>query len=343
MANITTLTDGTHLFLDEVKDLYIPGSISEPKHIEVVDWRFPILRPGGSIDTSTTLVDGYFYSDFTGNISLDFSDAIKRQSNFTPYDQQGTYGGTNAPKTIRWLSDEEMIVETEVSLCSSLVKEKITDIDYLAVPKEAWLGLTYFCPKNYSYSGKVIQGCRSEEVFSYQTAASESRLNSVALMLSDLPLRAGVPFQFIIRLTSTVDDEPDLIYRSAIYEIMEGDFQEFAFADRFGGYTFIPLSGALELSSEYTFENASYHGGARAKVSGSGIPAFTQYTGGLTRKAAAALSALLLSDRIYHRIGNTWHQIIVDDADIVFHSVDSLHYGSFSFRYMEKLELTDVI
>lgn len=333
MANIETVS-GSHLFLDELKDLYAEGSISYSLLVRMNHWCS--TKPGQSADKFDTLIDGYFYSDFKGRVSLDFRDILKRLMDIEPHD-----GKTNSPKLIRWDIGEGQ-AQTKISLCSSSVKSKITDIDYLAVPENACLGLTWFVPENYSSSVGLIQGSRSYTIRSDQDAAAESSLTSEDLMLSALSVRPGIPFRFVVRLTSAVDDEPELIYKSSIYEIINGEFQQFAFADRFGGYTFIPMSGALELSAEYSFENARYHTG-NAMVSGSGTPAFMQYTGGLTRKSAAALSDLLLSDRIYHLVGEKWCRILIEDADIAFQTVDSLQYGSFSFRYMDDLALTDVI
>ena len=335
MANIETLSE-SHLFLDEVKDLYVEGYgyMSSSRHVEMAHWYS--LQPGQSADKFDILIDGYYFPDFSGRISLDFRDVLKRLIDIEPCD-----GKTNSPKQIRWEFGELQAL-TMISLCSSMVKSEISDIDYLAVPEKAKLGLTWFLPENYSSSVVLIQGSHSYTVRSDQNAAAESSLASEDLMLSELPVRPGIPFRFVVRLTSAVDDEPELIYKSPVYEIINREFQQFAFADRFGGYTFIPMSGALELSAEYSFENARYHTG-NARVSGSGTPAFMQYTGGLTRKSAAALSDLLLSDRIYHLVGEKWCRILIEDADIAFQTVDSLHYGSFSFRYMDDLTLTDVI
>ena len=110
------------------------------------------------------------------------------------------------------------------------------------------------------------------------------------------------------------------------------------FADRFGGYTSFPMRGALEFSPEYEFENARYSFG-NAAVSRTISPVFTQYTGGLTWKAAFALSGLLKSDFIYHKVNGSWKRIVIESADARFQTVDSLHYGSFSFRYSEEMTI----
>ena len=327
--DITTLTDGARLFLDELAELYMPGSVASPKYLKV----------GYSTDSQNyiTLVEDYLYGGFDGRISLDFRQEIQRQisGESTPFSPK------SRNPAVQWTHDSTL--NTVVHQCSSDIKGKITDIDYLAVSEDTDYGLSYYRPEGYGYEIGILAGGRLIGLTAGDSAAEDGVLESVFFHPDDLPsLLHDRPFRFIVRLVSQESGKQELVYKSPVYEIGQGDFQQFAFADRFGGYTFFPLSGALEHSSEYAFESARYQSG-RGKVSASGSPVFTQYTGGLTGKAVAALSGLLLADNIFHKAGGVWHRIVIEDADISFLTGDSLHFGSFSFRYEEDLVLSDVL
>ena len=323
---ITALEDYACLFLDQIAELFCSGSVSEPTYIKVVYRYSGPVRPGQPANRSRTLVEGFYYADFNGEISLDFRDIISDLFNLNPY-----HSYDKDPLQIQWVygSDEESAAtkNTYVFLASSEVKERISDIDFLAIPADAVLGISFLVPENYRYSVGVVQSGRYTDIYTSETANEEDSL---------------VYESIDVKLTPNVDDDPSMSYQSTVYDIIEGDFQQFAFSDRFGGYSFIPMSGTLERSTEYEFENARYQSGY-GKIAGTGFPVFTQYTGGLTKKAAAALSGLLTSDHIYHRVGDAWHRILIEEADITFGNTDSLHFGNFSFRYAEDLSLSDTL
>ena len=347
MADITTFPDSIAeadrpcLFLDEVRDLYLPGSVSKPEYIKV-EYAYSVPpRPGSGGTMIETLAEGYFYADFDGRVSLDFRDAIRGLVDYYP----DTGSHTKSRKWIRWTygksPSNSSVKHTFVFLASSAVKERITDIDYLAVPDDVVFWVNFFRPAGYKYEIGVEQSGKYLKYESYDGTDDVDRILSNYISVTEISVSPGKPFRFVVNLIPTDSGDPELLYRSPVYEIMAGPFQCFAFADRFGGYTSFPMSGTLELAPEYEFENARYSSGS-AKVAGTCSPVFTQYTGGLTKKAAAALSELLMSDHIYHRVGSTWYRIIVESADIRFQTVDSMHYGSFSFRYADDMSLPDV-
>lgn len=330
---ITAYEDGSCLNFDQVKALWCAGSVSEPTYVKADYVYRGTSKPGKPSIVRVNLMEGYYYADFDGHISLDIRKVIADLSAFNP-DYASSMKGWN----IQFYIGDDSAVEPTKSIyvfpVTYVSEASINDIDFLVVPMDARLAFTVFVRKNYIYEYGLIQNGRSLTI-GMEEAEDTDRLLYETIDIANLGLSAGMPFCFYVKQISTVDGDPVISYRSTVYQITDGDFQQFAFSDRFGGYTFIPMSGALERSTEYDFENARYQSGY-GKVSGSGSPVFTQYTGGLTKKAASALSGLLTSDNIFHQVGNAWYKILVEEADIRLQTTDSLHFGSFSFRYADE-------
>ena len=326
MADITTLADDSILFLEDIRDLYMPGSITEVRYIKI-SRRYTLH---GHI-TSETLLEQYLYAGMDGNVSLDFRDMLKRIVEYFPDSIAGDSG-----ETIFWQyreaeqPEEDDRTMTRVFLCSSDVKQKSNDIDYLAVPGDWMFAPVCFCPAGSSYELGVMQSGRYIKIESSEW--SKDIVLRLELHIAEYPISRTEPFRFIITVRPSGDGAQDVVYWSPVCEILEGSFQQFAFADRYLGFTYIPMRGALELEPEYKFENARYSSGY-GKVSGSGSVVMRQYTGGITRKTAEVLSDLLLSDRIFHKVGNYWKKIVIEEADVMSDTSNSLHFGSFSFRY----------
>lgn len=337
MADITTIEGagsddldimdyGPLLLKEDIQELYVSGSVVKPKRIEIMGRYY---GPKGWVITS--LVDEYVYADFDGRISLDYWNIIKTLFNYSPYASEPRRG-----IVVTIDSDSDNPYYFEVSPGSRLVKERISDIDYLVISRDTELSFPTYCSADTvdrGYSETIVTGNQLLLVFEGVTEAGDKEFSRRRIQVSELTL-SGRLFQYVFRQSATSDGMPEQEFRSTVYEIVDGYFQHFMFLDRFGGFTSFPMRGALELSPEYEFENARYEGSC-AKVSGSGKAVFTQRTGGITKKAASVLSYLLLSDYIYHKVGDEWLRIVIETPDISFTDFDSLCYGSFSFRYVE--------
>ena len=326
MADITLLEDDSILFLEDIRDLYMPGSITEAGYIKI-SRRYTLHGHSAS----ETLLEQYLYSGMDGNVSLDFRGVLKRLDDRYPDSVAG-----NSGETIFWQyreaeqPEEDDRTMTRVFLCSSDVKQKSNDIDYLAVPEDWVSEFVCFCPAGSPYELGVLQSGRYSIIESSEW--SKDIVLRLELHIAEYPISRTEPFQFIITVRPSGEGEEDVVYRSPVCEIFRGDFQLFAFADRYCGFTHMPMRGVLEMEPEYKFENAKYSSGY-GKVSGSGSVVMRQYTGGITRKTAEVLSDLLLSDRIFHKVGNYWKKIVIEEADVMSDTSSSLHFGSFSFRY----------
>lgn len=347
MADITTFEealntsgfDGALIYMEDIRDLYVSGSLSTPTHIVLTLRR---SRPGGW--TVTDLVDDYVYGDFQGRISLDYRNVLK--DIFKIYDQYD-YSLDEPRITFEYILikiNDVAHYSFKLRINSYAVKEHMTDIDYLAVPKDAKICLLLYQKADTvsrTYTIGYTDGSRYIKIKEETIYPNTENVVYEWIQLSDLPVTDG-PLQFIYHVAGTSDGLQEQEIRSTIYEIIEGTYQHYMFVDRLGGFSVFPMNGALELNPEYEFENAEYSS-SRTKINGSGSSVFTQYTGGLTRKAMAALSDMLLSDHIYRKTGEYWQRIIIDNADMPVNTGDSLQFGSFSFRYAGDLVLPDIL
>ncbi len=330
MADIATYSPGDIIFIEDMKELYAQGEISEIMKVSMT----------ASTASATVTVEENLYGDFEGIVPLDFTDIVQGLVDpKIPAD-------TGLQDTMEWgVLSTWNIGDSSVGLFifpfTKDSRERITDIDYLAVPEDLMFNVFFMADAGSSYSVGILAGGKYIEFSeSTEVQGEPADIISIWYRLSELSLEEQV-FQIAVKVISG-DGQTEKVLKSPVYEIIAGEFQQYLFAGRFGGFTAFPMCGALELSTEHEFENAR-HSLGYAKVSASGSPVMRQYTGGLTAKASAALSELLLSEHIYHNVHGVWRKILIEEADISSLTTDSLHFGSFSFKYAEDLQHHDIV
>lgn len=118
--------------------------------------------------------------------------------------------------------------------------------------------------------------------------------------------------------------------------IVNGEFEQYIFLNKYGRYENIPMSGAKTFSPEYTIENAS-RAYSIEKVSATKKNLWIQNTGPQTKATLTALSELLLSPEIFHYIpGESLKRIIIESPSLVINSKNNIHTATFSWRYVTK-------
>lgn len=322
------------LYLDELKNYRIaPSGLSSPANI--------VLSAKKGDDYVEVLNENY-YSDFDGYISLDYSRII---GNLVP---------RPLPKIVSVVDTGTFLnvvpagyIDMKISSGKKVLKEftandfesesliQITDIDYLAIPRDALISIAI--PANF-VSHEVQVRTREGAAL-----AGFSR--------TDLPADGKGYYQYMFGLGSL--PKPDYQYLSiyvkagkpdggiaslwsGTYQVIPGNFQQFIFGGRLGGYVSFPMAGSLEYSPNFDIQTCCLSNSiAKARVSKSAV--MRQRSGGLTRKAAVVLSELLLSDDIYHYNGGVWKKIIITGASLSANTVDSLNHCSFDFLYAEDL------
>lgn len=319
------------LYLDELNKIEIPGSMSKPKNIVL-----SAMMKNSYVD----VLDENYYAGFDGNISLDYRRIVR---SLVP---------RPLPVVLSLTADEGLNVspvgymDMKISSEGSILKQftannfelddtpKITDIDYLAAPRNAMIAIAI--PAIYM-SQVVTLYIRNNNVaiagFSRSNLAGDGKgYYQYMFNLADFPAIKSYDY-LKIRVLARDMAGTQMLW-STEYQIIPGDYQQFLFGGRLGGYVSFPMAGSLEYAPEYDMQNCTLSDSV-AKVKGSKSPVFRQHSGGLTGKAAAALADLMLADDVYHYADGTWRKIIISNPSLSVNSIDSLHYASFNFRYAE--------
>lgn len=280
------------------------------------------------------LFHGRLWPDWNGRLEIDLKPIIK--DCYVPsfvFDDRANYIYNYISLKIEEFEYGDEI-SINVNLFSQRSLESMSDIDEMNVPSD------YYIPVGYP-DLEILYGCiksnREDDediMHELQTNASGLGCNYFFLKASDW---APSPEAFYVQI-----DHEDGSCLSPIYHIVEGAFEQYVFYNRLGTWDNIAMNGRRTLSPEMEFSNASL-GGKRRKGVSAISRKYTQNSGNLTRKTAAALMSLMDSPAIYHLTADkTWRKIIIEDCTPVINSDDSLHNLSFTYQYSEDRETYEI-
>lgn len=149
--------------------------------------------------------------------------------------------------------------------------------------------------------------------------------------VSSLPVRMGEPFRLVFGDIEDVGTPAP----SPVYVLKQGRAEQYLFRNRYGAFDVLPMFGGLSFAPDFSIASGSY-ADSRFRLQGDVDEAYVQNTGYLSRRTMAALSSLLLSRQIYHKVDGVWRQIIVEETDLSLSFKESLHSCTFKFRYADK-------
>lgn len=327
MDIINELVSGKPVFLEDLADMYGSGDIDKPTRVVLTDYE---SESGSGMIEMLAIVEENRYAGFDGMVHLDLRSAVSGRvfpeipdSVSSPLLPKA--GMNYAELTIEFGDTYKNLY---ANCFSSDAKTMISEIDYLSVPKRAkiivnvWDGFTS-CKLFMERNGRETELLSETGLLAIGYGYRSYLIDTAAYSIG------SVPFRFIVHAMNGSDET---VMASPYYRCVNGDFEEYLFYGRLGGFVYFPISGNLEMSMEYEFQNAQYHG-RKSKVSGIGEPVMSQHAGGLTAKAAKVLSELLLSDHVYHKSGGEWKRIIIDKPEVSIISSEYPHSVDFSFRY----------
>lgn len=322
---IENLFNNVTYFLPDLPMLVLTG---EPEIVFEV--RITDTKNGG------VLFHGRLWPDWNGRLEIDLKPIIK--DTFKPefiYRTGPSYFDNYISLKIEELEyDDE--VNINVNLFSILSLERMSDIDEMDVPSDYFIPVGY--PNLDSVSGRIKSNREDDADLERDLQYKDDVLG---LGRNYLFLKPGVwtmsPEAFYVQIDH--EDGPCL---SPVYHIVEGTFEQYIFYNRFGNWDNIAMNGRRTLSPEMEFSNASL-GGKRCKGVSEISRKYTQNSGNLTRKTAAALMSLMDSPAIYHLTADKeWRKIIIEDCTPVINSDDSLHNLSFTYQYSEDRETYEI-
>ncbi len=199
----------------------------------------------------------------------------------------------------------------------------MSDVDYLRIPRDYIIPVSLH---NFSVrSGLIYDGsCDSIEQPDFiSTTASGKGTVTRLIALPDSDASSLGNFQIRLECNSGT-------ILSTRYQICQGSFEQYLFANRYGGFDNIAMDGALEFAPETSHE-AGLYDGVRERISAETRHVYLQNSGYVTTKVIEAMSELICSPQIYHYVNGVFRRIIITESSVSVNSEGHLH--SFSFKY----------
>lgn len=315
--NITELNNST-IYLDDVGDLSIDGSIAYPTSIV-------IRETGGAVIISTNC-----YADFSGKITLDLTDIFK------PYAVPPIpYDGNEAD------SDQELDLTITVGgrsysftlvLFNSEAESMYSDIDFLKIP-DSPVPISALVPQGYGVEF-VAESPAGLQTVHKAGPYSMRVLSYTSIDQSQIAKGKDGKFRVVVYAG-------DRILQSPTYQVQPGSWQLYLLRNRLGYLEYFPMSGDIQIAPSYKFNNARY-GRYNKKATSECEIIMKQFTGPLTRQASKALAGMLEDGYAYHFVNGEWRRIVIEDASVNISGFGTIQKQSFSFRYQDPITIPDI-
>lgn len=195
----------------------------------------------------------------------------------------------------------------------------LSDIDYLRVPEDYILPLT------------TIGFGESEATWKLSTDGATLMRGSFPKTSEPYTLFLNIPDSSKpLRPTITLGDKT--LYGPTL-KPSPGKFEQYLFANEYGGFDNIPMDGKLEFLPEFEFETGVLSG-SKIMTSSDRTDKWKQNSGFLTSATIKALGKLLTSRHIWHLVEGAWKRIVIVSCDLSHNSHDSLHSITFEYKYL---------
>lgn len=301
----------------------------ELPQIEISHFETSPLRVVISTDDRGTLLDETYWPDFNQKIFIDIKDLV---ANELSHDIPGTdqFALSSSIFKVFHISIGDNLISGDFTVngFSSEAASKISDIDTLRIPENYRLPLSLFNnAKSYSIEYLFSDG---SSINDGNVTAQESGVGMVARMIDLEQSPAVGKKKFQIRASAT-----DKMLHSPVFEISGGKFEQYLFANRYGGFDNIAMEGALEFAPNMSFESGSYSS-RNEQISAESEYIYTQNSGYLSQRVMELMSELLCCSQIYHLDENgNFRRIVILDSDLHSKSNEQLHSFSFRYKYMD--------
>ena len=313
MATLQTDIIGKVLFFYELPQIEISHHETTPLQVKI------------STDDRGTLLDETYWSDFNQMIFIDIKDLVANELSHDIPVIGAAAQSTSIFKVFHISIGDEDLGYFTVNGFSSAAAHKISDIDTLRIPEGYRFPLSLF-NNAATYSLEYIFATESV-LDEDRIIAGSSGVGMVSKMIDIAQSPAAGKKKFQIKAKSS---EGVSLY-SPVFEIAGGKFEQYLFANRYGGFDNIAMDGSLEFAPNMTFESGAYSSKTE-QVSAESEYIYTQNSGYLSHRVMELMSELLCCSQIYHLDENgEFRRIIILDSDLHSKSNEQLH--SFSFRY----------
>lgn len=320
---LDTDISGQTLYLPDMDDIVISSTEESEKNSPV---KILLSDTGGN-----TILEEYYFFNFDGIISIDIKDVLSEYfSHVLPAIGEDTaQAGLSAGMSID-VNDGELSAGFTVNGMSSRAKERSSDIDVLRIPEDFILPLSVH---------DIAERSGVEFVTPYRRHLQQSWLPTSGTgkgsmtRLSDI---SGYPSwlkeSFHVEFPGT-----DPLIASPQFKLCSHHFEQYLFANRYGGFDNIPMDGLLESEPDTEHEAGMYAGKTR-QIRSRCTCEYTQNSGYVSRKTLEAMKDLICSRQIWHWKDGAFRQIVIMESDISSASDNMLHSFSFKYRYADKLQ-----
>lgn len=312
--------------LNDQGRLYLPD---ESTLILVADNKLPVTVRLYNQDTKELIVEEIFHPDNNLEISLDFKEVLEGMlKTILPNDLDTAIEQKELEMNL-WLisADGDLSFYFVARNIRSSYRTKMTDIDLLRVPCD------YIQP--ISAPGGMY-GCSIELRNPFGNLVEE-----IPKAIPASPLIRTI-FHRISSLPGTirsvvVDPDGKEIVKSPILNVCQGSFEQYLFANKYGGFDNIPMDGVLTFTAHHQFKTLKSPSTGKTIPIGNNVDKeYTQHSGNLTRVCVNVLCDLLTSRQIYHLVNEEWKQIVITQCSVSHKSTESLHSITFSYKYCKQ-------
>lgn len=309
---------GKVLYFHEMGPITVSGNIETPIHIHL------------SSDDGQILDESY-WPGFDGTVSIDLVEIVSPMFRLSiPKTDEDTLQSEIAKVFHINLNQGEIVGSFTINGFSKDAKTRISDIDSLRIPSDYRLPLTLH---NFtSRTGIGIQPSDSELFYINGLETSASGVGAVSRMV-EIDKIAELSGQKSFHIVLECYSQP--IY-SPIFEICNGDFEQYLFMNRYGGFDNIPMDGQREFQPDMSFESGLF-GNTNQQVEASAEYVYSQNSGFVSRTILELAGELLCSPQIYHldKKSGEFRPIIITESTLASKSKDSLHSFSFKYKYAD--------
>lgn len=324
---ITQLDTLGHVFLDDLKDVTFQDvSMTDGAVIQVLNEGHAILNHR-------------YFADPSGEVHLDLRDLVRDRTGFSlPADGNGQEDyilQENSGIYLTVKQDSEQFGFYAFGFREGIT-DRITDIDYLRIPKDFLMLVSLPNQANFqnedqfAYSTRMIDHIRTREMD--EQYIGDGYIASFLFTMAELQPALHLPFQMEYAFQLTAQNRKK--YLSPVYELVNGDFEQYAFLTDLGTFENIPMDGDLRAVPEFSFENARHPSGM-VRVRDGREDIWEQNSGWLTAKAAEALTRLLSSTDIYRLEDGAWKRILIESPSVTVSKQASLRSVTFTWRHAE--------
>lgn len=315
MAALLTDIIGKVLYFHDMTPIVISSEIGLPVRIII------------SEDAKGVIIDETYYPDFDGLINLDIRDVIASDM----YLQVPEVGYDIQQKDI--FRTYTIQVGNDISgvftVCgySEDALEFMTDVDMLRIPQNYMMPLSIcnICDR-IGISYRFLDGSVEDE----DVLRTKESIGITARMVGISASPAADKSSFFVEIACDV-----VTYSSPVFHITPGHFEQYLFANRYGGFDNIPMDGLREFVPDLSFETGKYSSG-NEQTSAEAEYVYSQNSGFQSRKVLELAAELLCSPQIYHLTeSGRPRRIIILESSLTSSSENSLHSFSFKYKYAD--------